>query len=66
MRNGTFHICVEGLFEAQKKQGRLVPEVLYIGVQMGAILGQSIASSTKRVWLLRSMDSSGTNHIGTM
>ena len=38
-RNGTFHVCVEGLFEAQKKRERLHPEVLHIGVQMGANFG---------------------------
>ena len=39
MHNGIFHICVEGLLEAQKRRERLDPEVLYIGVQMGANFG---------------------------
>ena len=39
MHNGAFHICVEGLSEAQKRRESPDPEVLYIGVQMGANFG---------------------------
>ena len=57
-----YHICVEGLFETQKKRERLDPEVLYIGVQMG----RSIENSTRRDSLMWSMGSSGTECIGTL
>ena len=39
VHDGVFHICVEGLLEAQKKRERLDPEVVYIGMQMGASFG---------------------------
>ena len=35
IKDGIFHICVEGLFEGQKKRERIDPEVLYIGMQVG-------------------------------
>ena len=39
MQNGACHICIEGLFEGQKKRERLDPEVLYISEQVGVNFG---------------------------
>ena len=34
VRDGTLHICIEGLYEGQKKRERLDPENLFIAEQM--------------------------------
>ena len=39
VKDGIYHICIEGMLEGQKKGERIDPEVMYIAVQMGAQLG---------------------------
>ena len=36
IKDGVYHICMEGLLEAQQKRGRLNPEALFICQHMGA------------------------------
>ena len=48
VKDGIYHICIEGMLEGQKKRERIDPEVMYIAMQMGVQLGPEYRKQYKQ------------------
>ena len=49
VQDGVYHICIEGLLEAQQKRARLNPEALYICQHMGMQFNKEYKTRYTRV-----------------